>query len=348
MTTTLPQIECFGTPYEIGFAHGTQARTQIAGSIRFYTRLFQENCKKSWPEVQTIADQFVPQIRKSWPDLLEEMEGVADGAQTDLLTIVALNVRTEINFGLFSDGCTALSWRTEDENGGSSFLAQNWDWETPQRENLVLLDVRKANCPRIKMVTEAGIIGKIGMNENGVGVCLNAIREKGMDATKIPCHLGLRMVLESRSRDEAVAKLEKYGVASSCHMLVADATGGVGLEWNANEGRRIHMNNNGQVFHSNHFVHRDMEGKDKLWLEDSKFRIKRVETLCRELDGLDMVGLQRVFRDEENYPAAICRKQEGGTHSETLFNIIMDLTKREMRVTVGRPVHALEQIDVRC
>lgn len=51
------------------------------------------------------------------------MRGIADGAGRELLDIVALNVRTEINFGLFSDGCTSLAWHTEDR----AWLAQNWD-----------------------------------------------------------------------------------------------------------------------------------------------------------------------------------------------------------------------------
>lgn len=51
------------------------------------------------------------------------MKGIADGSGHDLLDIVALNVRTEINFGLFSDGCTALAWHT----GNHAWLAQNWD-----------------------------------------------------------------------------------------------------------------------------------------------------------------------------------------------------------------------------
>lgn len=41
----------------------------------------------------------------------------------EVIDIVAINVRTEINYGLFSDGCTALAWKTDT----SSFLAQNWD-----------------------------------------------------------------------------------------------------------------------------------------------------------------------------------------------------------------------------
>jgi len=51
------------------------------------------------------------------------MQGIADGSDRDLLDIVALNVRTEINFGLFSDGCTSLAWQTEKR----AWLAQNWD-----------------------------------------------------------------------------------------------------------------------------------------------------------------------------------------------------------------------------
>ena len=51
------------------------------------------------------------------------MRGIADGAERELLDIVALNVRTEINFGLFSDGCTSLAWHTEKR----AWLGQNWD-----------------------------------------------------------------------------------------------------------------------------------------------------------------------------------------------------------------------------
>lgn len=69
------------------------------------------------------AEKFEEQARVAWPAYHEEMRGIADGAGVELLDIVTLNVRTEINFGLFSDGCTALSWHTRD----TAFLAQNWD-----------------------------------------------------------------------------------------------------------------------------------------------------------------------------------------------------------------------------
>jgi isopenicillin-N N-acyltransferase-like protein len=82
-----------------------------------------KNCKQTWPQVQQSAAPFEQQAKEKWPAYHEEMRGIADGAGRDLLDIVALNVRTEINFGLFSDGCTALAWHTEQH----SWLGQNWD-----------------------------------------------------------------------------------------------------------------------------------------------------------------------------------------------------------------------------
>jgi isopenicillin-N N-acyltransferase-like protein len=111
------------TPSQIGLQHGQAASVQISRSITFYASLFLKNCAKTWPQVQDLASKFEQQAKTKWPAYHEEMRGIADGAGKDLLDIVALNVRTEINFGLFSDGCTALAWHTEKH----AWLAQNWD-----------------------------------------------------------------------------------------------------------------------------------------------------------------------------------------------------------------------------
>ncbi|KAI5246702.1 AAT-domain-containing protein, partial [Aureobasidium subglaciale] len=328
------QITCKGSPYEIGYQHGQQAKNQIQGSINFYTNLFQQNVKLSWPKVQETAMEFEPVIKKNWPAYLEEMRGIAEGAGKTLADTIALNVRTEINFGLFSDGCTALSWFHKD----SSILAQNWDWMTEQKQNLILLTIEQPSKPTIKMVTEAGLIGKIGMNSAGVGVCLNAIRAKGMSASRMPCHLGLRLVLESTSCADAVASLEKYGIASSCHMLIADARGSVGLEWSYADLQKLEVNQRGQVFHSNHYLVPHPGVTDTVWLEDSKFRIKRIREICDELGDEPTMGeVQALFKDEKNYPYAICRAEEEGNHSGTLFNIVMDLKAGKASVILGRP-----------
>lgn len=79
--------------------------------------------KQSWPQVQEVARSFDLEIRAKWPRYHAELQGIADASKHDILDIVAINVRTEIAFGLFSDGCTSLFWDTP----GNVFLGQNWD-----------------------------------------------------------------------------------------------------------------------------------------------------------------------------------------------------------------------------
>ncbi|GAB7361411.1 hypothetical protein MBLNU230_g1467t1 [Neophaeotheca triangularis] len=339
------QIHCSGTPYEIGHTHGTEARAEISRCITFYASLFQEAAKYEWSKVQQTALEFEPIVRDKWPQYLEEMQGVADGANVALASILALNVRTEITFGLFSDGCTALSWRTPN----ASYLAQNWDWMERQKENLIVLTIEQVSRPTIKMVTEAGLIGKIGLNSAGVGVCLNAVKAHGMDKTRIPCHLGLRMALESESREAAVKALEGYGVASSCHYLLADASGGVGLEWSHLDYREVGMNEAKQVFHSNHYLRDHVEGVvDTNWLPDSNFRVSRIEELCGRFDGSEprFEEVQGLFRDEANFPGGICRAESGGSDVASLFGVVMDLEARRAVVTLGRPTEPEEFVEL--
>jgi isopenicillin-N N-acyltransferase like protein len=86
--------------------------------------MFVRAAKLNWPEVRLEAVKFLPNLRQSaWIPLVEEMQGVAAGAGVDFEDILALNVRTEIAYGMFSDGCTAFSWKV----GEKSFMAQNWD-----------------------------------------------------------------------------------------------------------------------------------------------------------------------------------------------------------------------------
>merc|ERR1712217_465596 len=81
--------------------------------------------------------------------------------------------------------------------------------------------------PCILTLTEPGMVGKIGMNENGVGVCLNALRGRvSCDPVDgIPVHCLVRMILACESLHEANALLHKTPQNCSCHLLLADAIG---------------------------------------------------------------------------------------------------------------------------
>lgn len=216
---------------------------------------------------------------------------------------------------------------------------------TAQKENLIITKITQAGKHTIQQITEAGIIGKIGFNSSGVGTLLNAIKVAGMDSTRLPVHFGLRMALESTSAMEAVEQLERCGMASSAHILIADATTAIGLEFTKATFARCLPDELNRVVHTNHMLKEHAGQVDTVWLKDSLDRIKTItEISSQTASGWDEVS--RLFEDEKNFPAAICRKETDETGSETLFNILMDLKAKKAVVRMGRPVRPEETVEL--
>jgi isopenicillin-N N-acyltransferase-like protein len=217
---------------------------------------------------------------------------------------------------------------------------------TEQKQNLIITKITQANKPSIVQVTEAGIIGKIGFNSNGVGTLLNAIKVHGVDATRLPVHFGLRMALESNSVQDAVTKLESYGMAASAHILLADPSTSLGLEFTKLTFAHCVPDSKGRVIHANHLLQEHPGEMDTVWLKDS---LTRVCTMAENVGKVEKVGWEefsRLFEDEQNSPGAICRTQTKETGSATLFNIVMDLKAKKAVVRLGRPTEVEERVEL--
>ncbi|KAH8895347.1 AAT-domain-containing protein [Thozetella sp. PMI_491] len=333
------EVRCSGTPYEIGHQHGSLARDKVNGSLKFYRELFETKCDMDWPAVRAEASKYLDSLSK--------------------INIVALNVRTEITFGLFTDkparpvpvdGCTSLGYHPAD---GASFLMQNWDWQPEQASNLFVCHVSQpgTDIPRFSMVTEGGVIGKIGLNEHGVGTCLNAIRAKGVDPSRLPIHLALRTALESPSKMVAIARLEAKGLAGSGHILISDPTDGpTGLECTTIGIKKLEKDKNGLVVHANNLI-LDHPGIDEPpWLDDSPVRTSRLQKLAEEhvvaAEKTDFPSWFELFQDSDGYPCGINRCKAPGSEAQTLFNIVMDLAKKQATVTFGRPTEYTERVGI--
>ncbi|KAL1958183.1 hypothetical protein VTO42DRAFT_5038 [Malbranchea cinnamomea] len=351
-TPRILDITCKGTPYEIGFTHGSLAKKQVAGSIDFYASYFQTSSGLEWPDVRIEAEKFVSLVRENYPRYYEEISGIADGAGVPFLDVLALNVRSEIAFGLFSlsgtpmqsDGCTSLAWKTPQD----SFISQNWDWLPAQRQNLIICRISQpgTDLPDFQMITEAGIIGKIGFNSAGVGCCLNAIRARGLDSSRTPIHFGLRIALESRSKAEAIFKIKEKGIAASAHLLIGDAEGAVGLECSHIGFQELHPDELGRICHSNHYIAQHDNVYEPVWLEDSPARTARMRELATAnvMSKASLSTIRELYKDEKNLPGAINRKSIGENSLATLFNVVFNLTAKKGLVTMGRPTEPDEEI----
>jgi isopenicillin-N N-acyltransferase-like protein len=271
-----PIIAISGAPRVRGRQYGTFARARIQHSIATYARLF-AYCGLTWGEAQVKAAQYRDVIAATSPALLEEIIGIAEGAGVAELEILALNARTEIlpptypaepapewsaaldhnrAAGVADWGeCTALAVLPPASRDGKTWLAQNWDWIGAQRAALVLLRVTDEHGRVLLTLTEAGMLAKIGLNEHGLGVCLNILRSvDDGQAPGVPVHVLLRHLLGCDDVAAACARAHSLRHGASSNILVADRGGHAGSIEISPRGAAVLAPVGGTLAHTNHFL----------------------------------------------------------------------------------------------
>ncbi len=351
----IKQLILEGTPREIGEQHGREGKEQIQVSLGTYEKLFYGYHQISWKEARNRALVHLKAIEKYDSELIEEMEGVAQGAGVDFEDILALNARSEIALTgrkdkIFSDGCTSIAVTAPacDE----TIIGQNWDWKGSQIDSLLLLRIKQKGKPDITMVTEGGIIGKIGCNSSGVAVCLNAlITDKKSD--EVPIHLGLRAVLNSSSFHEALSRVNNGQMASAANFMIASHEGeGMSLAANVEVSPfsiDLMVEPNGTAIHSNHILSpellKNLVDLNEFKHTDSMIRKLRAEQLVNTAlakgETINEDHFKKWFCDKYNYPNSINHfpNENAPEHrrSETVFSIIMNLSKQKTLFCVGKP-----------
>jgi isopenicillin-N N-acyltransferase-like protein len=342
---TLPQS---ADAFTRGQIYGQTAALRIRHSVLTYAKLF-ACCGIDWQEACLRARRYVPVITALNPELMSEMNGIADGSGWRLADILALNCRTEIlpsNFlsddsfqaeaaleanrlaglpdwetGLpidphIQDGeCTAMCVQGSVSIDGHTWFAQNWDWIGRQRQALVLLKTHDTKGSAMVTLTEAGMLAKIGMNAAGFALGLNILRSTGDGQTPgVPVHIVLRHLLDcdsiAHARDR-MAHMATLGFGSASNVPCADASGEVACFELAPAGWAELQPTNGVVLHTNHFLCEALRAKQSpMGLALSSH--PRLETAAKHAaqPGLGFEKLQSFLRDESDGFLSICRSPD--------------------------------------
>jgi len=355
----MPVIEASGSPYKIGFAHGSQAKAEVLCSIKTYQSMFLSYANLKWEDAKRKSVNYIPYIDQFDPDLMKEIQGVADGAEVEMEDILALNARSEVvmtTSGVpneeLTDGCTAFSVTGDGAREGHILLAQNWDWKGTQIDSLAVLKIKQnGGKPDITMVTEAGIIGKIGCNSAGLGICLNALATPVLPEG-VPLHIVLRGILNSVKISDAIGKVNARRHACAANYLIAHRNGAsVNIEKTPKEFEVISPENN-LLVHTNHMVsprlHR-VNDTTRLLLPDSYVRLHRAKTLLQKRNGsIDVEYCKNVLTDHVEYPDSICRHDDPldgpGFRGCTVFSLIANLSEGKIWVAKGAPCQSEYQL----
>ncbi|MCQ8193936.1 C45 family autoproteolytic acyltransferase/hydolase [Streptomyces rugosispiralis] len=356
-----PTVRVHGGPAERGRQYGSQATGRVQRSLAQYERVYATFAGLTWQEAADLAERFVPVIHAFDPRLLEEIQGVADGAGAGFADILALNLRTEILFSgkarALAAGATGpgpgLPGRGEctsfcDLRGPRTLAGQNWDWIPFAHDTVIVLEAAPGTGPRWVSVVEAGLLAKFGVNAAGLTVLTNALvtsldrGEPGM-----PYHLLLRALLDAGSVTEGEELLRAAPRASSANYLLVQAGQGTDVEARPGGPEAIgvrHVGPGGLLVHANHFDDLPPVGArdhGPRVMPDTLFRQERALALADATPEPSVAGWHRILADHAGHPDSLCchpnpRDAELGRGS-TVASVIVEPEDAVLHLALGRP-----------
>ncbi len=325
---------------ERGRQRGEAIRERLHAGVQVYLSLF-ETVGVPEAEVREGADRCLAATDAWSPRLVTEMSGVAEGSGLELWKIAALNARTEILSGAL--GSRPGECSTVVHAGASPVSAQTWDWHEELDDYWHLHDVRGAGR-RYVGLTECGILGKIGVNDAGVGVMLNILGHQADRADGVPVHLVCARVLgDAATLDEAIGILRGAPVTTSSAITVVAPEGAVVVELSPN-GATVIQPTDGMLLHTNHFLTPALATGEKpgLYDPDSQLRLAelRARVAAKPLPA-DPEGLIEYLVSQPGDEAELCCRPEAGAvfghRWATLATVTIDPADRMIRVAAGSP-----------
>src|SRR5713226_8113549 len=363
MISKLPVLTLKGSPHQIGYDHGSNARPEIEHNLEVYFRRFKSETELSPDVAISRAAKFLEVINKTSPEYADTMKGVAAGSGQEILDITALNVRYELMYSQFSKiglkpmpktfGCTAFATLPTAVDNGHLIMAQNWDW-IPEVKG-VFLKVRNENGPGVLSFTEAGVVGgKIGLNSEGLGLLINGIVSSKDDWARLkkPFHVRCWEILKSKTLGRAV-KVIAQGQRNCSANFILGQQKAIGL------GKVVDVESapeavcelgpdRGALAHTNHFSNPKKLGVRQVLDEERLSTLQRYRRIQKLLDGtvragqkLNLNEAQSMLKDHYGKPESVCRhsnmKLPEYERYETVVSVIMDLYTRKLWATVGSP-----------
>ncbi|RWC01268.1 MAG: acyl-CoA--6-aminopenicillanic acid acyltransferase [Mesorhizobium sp.] len=336
-----PLVEIDGAPRARGMAYGEQARGRIGASVALYAGQL-DRFGFGRDDVERFSQIFLPRLRQWAPDLVEEMEGIASGANLDLSSIVLVNARTEIlqlarrEKGISDDepdGCTGAVILPEATRNGRLIHGQNWDWKAECAETSVVLRIRRTDGPDLLTFTEAGGLARSGFNAAGIGITANYLEsDRDYREIGIPLPFIRRRALEAQHFADAIKVVATTPKSGSNNMILSTAEGfAVDFECAPDEAFAIYPDDD-MIVHANHWQSpvalsklRETGLRD---VPDSLYRDQRVRRRLSARHGdVTIDDLKEALFDDFASPFSVCRpriRKKGGNLSATVAMIVFE------------------------
>ena len=331
-----PEITVSGSPRELGRQIGDAAGELIRGFCAIAMERVNRTVRISRDAALDVAAKSIAYAEHYAADMVEELRGTAEAARVSLEELMLLQVRNQLRAP--DAGCTSFS--VAPPRSQQRFVAQNWDNDPALDPFTMVLTRKPTDKPASTTLTQAGLIGYIGFNDAGIGVCLNSLPAPSRPLG-VPHYFQVRAILEAASLAEVVDAVKRAERAIPANIMLTTPQGPANLEVTIDD---VHVLTDPQlVTHTNHCKHPELVAINPQFGEliQSHARQSRIDELLGALPSpISASDLQRVLMDHQGHPLSICRHGNDDPAFgfwETVFSVIIAPESREMFITRGTP-----------
>ncbi len=343
-------VELYGSPKERGMIHGETLKPMIEESLERLKHLIYYETHTN-PELVIKLfmkkTKFLPAVKKWTPDLLEEIEGIAEGAGVDFDTLFMFQCQDEMVWfsrEIFPDTaghCSAIGCFKEDNS--PALLAQNLDWLNDYDGLNAVLRIKHPDSSLETLVpTTAGLIGWCGMNNQPIGVTTNTLyRFLNTSVEGLPVNFIIRAVLEQKSLEDAINFIHKIKHASAENYMIGNNEKVVNFECSANKiSQFLPYEGARRIYHTNHPIINDDLIMPPPKLEPTFTTWERYNYLEYRLKNpKKKITIDTIKHILSSHYGPVCVHQDFKPMSVYTVNCIVYLltTPAELHLTIGPP-----------
>ena len=281
----LPVIRAAGSRFELGRAQGRAQRAHIQAFLGDRLARIAPLLGRKFDEaaVRGTVRAYRAVIEERLPLMAQEVDGLASGAGIGLDDAYLLQLRREaVGYQKIpaAGDCTTMALLA----GHDTTLAQTIDLNGGMRSELAVLDLTLPEDGRqVLMASFTGLLGYLGMNSRGLGICLNLVLA-GDWRPGIPGYMLIRHLLDTADTvDDCIRIIGALPRASSRALTISDGIRLACVEYTPTE---VTVKWADRMAHANHFLDARLATLDELNPFARNASLARQESCAASLAGL--------------------------------------------------------------
>jgi isopenicillin-N N-acyltransferase-like protein len=296
-----------------------------------------------WVGAEIQSRKYIPFAQERYPQYVEEMVGIAEGANVNFDDIAVVNAMEAVTMdALHLTKCTSLAVNEQRTTDDNVLIGHNEDWLPEDESDVYLVHATPIDEPPFLAMTYGGLLPNIGFNAAGIAQCCDTVYpiDKRIG---IPRVIVSRAVLGSQTLGDAMrCMLVPHRAAGYNHLLVHESGELYNVEVSAKQFAILY-GEDGYILHTNFFLDPQMTAieADSDELIATRVRYYRALRLLKGIPKHTVKSLQGILRDHINFPNSICNHAEHDLdpldREKTINSMVIDLTSRAMHIAWGNP-----------